>query len=214
MTTTAQKTTDPTAANDVSIDKQRLGSIYAKAILGASEARSNSDAMVEELDALVDQVLKPFPDFEAALASPRISFAEKSGLLDRVFAGRISDQLLTFLKVVGQHGRLDCIRDIRRAAHDELNRLRQRISVRVTTAEPLSNPLQERIRQQLQAKLGREIELHCTVDSDLIGGLMVRVGDTVYDGSVANQLARLKQDAINKTILQFREATDRFTVSS
>ena len=198
---------------EVNIDQQRLGAIYARALLGTTEPQQQSEAVVEELEALVDEVLQPHPELEATLASPRISPAEKATLLDRILGGRVSDQLLTFLKVVGQHGRLDCIRQIRRAAHDELNRLRDRVPVQVTTAEPLNQELRQRIVDQLQHKLGRQVDLQCHVDAEILGGLVVRVGDTVFDASVANRLARLKEETINKTSLTFRESIDRFAVS-
>jgi F-type H+-transporting ATPase subunit delta len=199
---------------DVSIDKQRLGKVYARALLGATERRQTSEGVLEELDALVEEVLGRHPQLELALASPRFSPTDKAGLLDRVFAGRVSDDLLTFLKVVGQHGRLDCIRQIQRAAREELNRLRHRVAVHVTTAEPLNDELSQRILDQLQHKLGCQVDLRCQVNSALLGGLVVRVGDTVFDASVANRLARLKEDIIHKTSLAFRESADRFAVSS
>jgi F-type H+-transporting ATPase subunit delta len=201
------------SAQEVNIDKQRLGAVYAKALLGATEPQQQSEMVVEELNSLVDQVLRIAPDLEATLASPRVPAEEKSALLERIFAGRLSEQTLTFLKVVARHGRLDCIRQIRRAAQAELNQLRNRVPVIVTTAETIAEDLQQRIAAQLQARLGRAVDLQCHVDPAIIGGLVVRVGDTVYDGSVANQLIRIKQDTINKTNSQLRESIDRFAIT-
>jgi F-type H+-transporting ATPase subunit delta len=197
----------------VHIDKQRLGAVYARALLGSSEAQNRSESVMEELDALLDEVLQRHPSLEATLASPRVSPGEKAALLDRIFSGRVSEQLLTFLKVVARHGRLDCIRQIRRAAREEINRLRSRVGVQVMTAEPLNNELRTRIEVQLRSQLGQEIDLRCLVDPHLLGGLVVRVGDTVFDGSVANRLARLKVEIINNTSQALRQAIDRFAVS-
>lgn len=201
------------AALDVNIDKQRLGAIYAKALLGATDARQASESVLNELDSLVDDVLHRFPDFEMALASPRVLAEEKAQLLDRVLGGRASDGLLDFLKVVARHGRLDCLRHIRSAARAEYNRLRRRLSVQVTTAEPLSNPLRDQIMSQLQSRFGCEIDLVCRVDAAILGGLVVRIGDTIYDASIANELARLKQETLDKTFTQIREATERFALT-
>ncbi|MCA9169550.1 MAG: ATP synthase F1 subunit delta [Planctomycetales bacterium] len=202
------------SAQEVNIDKQRLGAIYAKALLGAMEPQGRSEEVVGELDALIDEALQIAPQLELTLASPRVAVNEKSNLLDRVFGGRLSDSILTFLKVLARHGRLDCLRQIRRAAHDELNRLRNRLSVAVTTAEPIQDEMRERIRGQLQTKLGRDVVLECRVDPEIVGGMIVRIGDTVYDSSIANKLAKIKEETLNKTALQLREATDRFAVSS
>lgn len=211
MTSDAQE--QAAAGDKFDIDRQRLGSIYARALLGTTEPRQQSDAVVDELASLVENALNPHPELEATLASPRISPSEKAALLDRVFGGRVSDELLTFLKVVGQHGRLDCIREIQLAARHELNQLRQRVAVQVITAEPLNNQLKQRIVEQLQTKLGHEVDLECTVDTKLLGGLVIRIGDTVFDASVANQLAQVRAEAINKTSLTLRESVDRFAVS-
>jgi F-type H+-transporting ATPase subunit delta len=200
-------------APEVNIDKQRLGAIYARALLGATEPRQQSEAVTAELESLVDDVLRLHPRLEATLASPRIAPPEKAALLDRILGGRASPTLLTFLKVVCRHGRLDCLRQIRRAAREELNRLRNRVTVQIITATPLATPLRQRIIDRLQAKLGREVELQCEVDAETLGGLVVRVGDTVFDASVANRLARLKEETINKTSLALRESIDRFAVS-
>lgn len=195
------------------IDKQRLGGIYAIALLGAASEERSADDIVDELGSLVDDVLTPFPDLEMTLASPRISPAEKEGLLDRIFAGRASESLLTFLKVVASNGRLDCLREIRNAAREELNRMHGRVAVTVTTAEPLDESVRGEIVNQLQVATGAPVDLRCHVNPAIIGGMVVRVGDTVYDSSVVNQLARLKRDALGKTFHQLRETVDRFAVS-
>lgn len=202
------------SSQELNIDKQRLGAVYAHALLGAAEKQQvEADSLVDELDSLVNDVLNRFPDFEAALASPRIAPAEKEQILDRVFGGRASDALLTFLKVVGQHGRLDCLRQIRTAARDELNRIRGRIAVTVTTAEAIDEGLKGQIVGKLEQATGAPVDLTCKVDPSIIGGLIVRVGDTVYDSCVRNQLAQLKRETLNKTYEQLRDSTDRFAVS-
>ncbi len=198
---------------EINIDKQRLAAVYAQALLGATEKRNQSEAVVAELDSLIDDVLQRFPALELVLATPRIAPAEKAAMLDRIFGGRMSPDLLDFLKIVGRRGRLDCLRAIRRAARDELNRLRQRLAVQVTTATPLNEELRHRIAQRLQALFGRDVDLQCREDPAILGGLVVRVGDRVYDGSIANQLTRMKQDTITQTVHQLREALDRFAVS-
>jgi F-type H+-transporting ATPase subunit delta len=209
----ASLSAEPIVQSEVSIDKQRLGAVYARALLGATEPKQLSEIAVDELDALVDEVLRISPALEMTLASPRVAPVEKAKLLDRIFAGRISDQTLTFLKVVARHGRLDCIRQIRRAARDELNRLRNRVAVQVTTATELHDELRHRIVAQLQSMLGQDVYLECRVDDSILGGLVVRVGDTVYDSSVARQLQHLKEQTIHKTRLQLRESIDRFAIT-
>jgi F-type H+-transporting ATPase subunit delta len=200
--------------SETDIDRQKLGAIYARALLGACEKAGISDRIVAELNSLVDDVFGRVAGIESLLATPRISVEEKYGMLDRVFGPRMSSELLTFLKVVCQHGRLDCLRQIRQAARLELNRMRGRVEVQVTTAEPIDDNLAERIVAVLQGKLGVTVDLVRRVDPSLLGGLVVRVGDTLYDGSIRNRLVRLRSETIERTFQQLRESADRFVMPS
>jgi F-type H+-transporting ATPase subunit delta len=206
-------TTDGSQIFEMDIDRQKLGAIYARALLGAGEKAGVSERMVDELGSLVDEVFARTPGLESMLSSPRISVEEKLGILDRVFGSRMSLELLTFLKVVCQHGRLDCLRQIRQAARMELNSLRGRVEVRVTTAEEIDEGLAARIIEVLHASLKVEVDLVREVDPSILGGLIVRVGDTLYDGSVRNRLVRLRGETIERTVRQLREAADRLVVT-
>lgn len=192
------------------IGQHQIAAVYAKGLLGATEKTGATDSVLEEFESLVDDVFEQLPQLEDTLSSQRLSVEEKLGLLDRAFGGRMSDNLLTFLKVVGQHGRLDCLRQIRHAARSQLNELRNRVEVHVTTAQPVPDDLQSRIGDALRSYLGREIDLIADVNPELIGGMVVRVGDTVYDSSVVNKLSQMRAQAIERTVREMQEQTDRF----
>ena len=206
-------TSDQASGQEVNIDKQRLGEVYASSLIAAAEQQQLSDTVVDELDAIVDQVFEDSPELETTLSSPRVSIDEKETMLDRVFGSRTSELLLTFLKVVGRHGRLDCLRHIRRAARQKFNEMRNRVAVHVTTAAPLSDEQRHSIQDQLQRKMSCDVDLDCAVDESILGGIVIRIGDTVFDSSVSNRLARIKEQTLPKTYAQLREAIDRFAVS-
>lgn len=201
--------TDSQQNQDMDIDRQRLGATYAKALLGATGS-GNAEQVVVELESLVTDVLEKVGGIDDLLASPRLDVTEKSQVIDRVFGGHASDELLKFLKVLNRHGRLDCIRQVARAARDGVNQAIGRIAVDVTSAEALDSGVTDRIADSLRNSLKSEIDLKCHVNSKLIGGLVVKVGDKVFDGSVANKLARLRTEAIGKTVQQLRSSTARF----
>jgi F-type H+-transporting ATPase subunit delta len=194
--------------------RQHLGTVYAKALLGAAEKTGEADLVVEELEALVSDVLDKLPRLDEALKTPRLTHEERLPILEKAFGGKMSATTLTFLKVVSRHGRLDCLRAIARAARKQLNTARSRVEVIVETAYPLSNPIRERIIGRLTQLLGREVILTTEVNEDLLGGLMVRVGDTVYDASLAARLARLQQVTLDQTKQAIRESVDRFAVTT
>jgi F-type H+-transporting ATPase subunit delta len=195
---------------DADVGVEHVGTVYAEALLGAAEKAGRTEALLEEFDSLLADVLDPFPNLETVLASALISHEEKSGILDRTLGTQASAMLLNFLKVVSRHGRLDCLRAIHRQAHELYDQMRGRVRVRVSTATPLATELARRVGDQLRQLLRVEPILEHFVDPDLIGGIVVRVGDTVYDGSIANQLKNLRQQMMDRTAHEIQTRRDRF----
>jgi F-type H+-transporting ATPase subunit delta len=195
---------------EADVGVEHIADVYAKALLAAAENAGLTQTVLDELHAVVTEVLDRFPKFGAILASGLISEEEKVGMVDRLFRGRVSDTLANFLKVVAHHGRLDCLRVILQQLKLLYDELRGRVQVQVATAAPLSGELAQRIADVLRTKLGAEPVVHQAVDASLIGGLVVRVGDTVYDGSVANQLKVLRQQMIDRSVHEIQSRRDRF----
>jgi F-type H+-transporting ATPase subunit delta len=171
-------------------DEQQVGALYAKALLGA--VGPNVDAIVSELETVVNDCLNENPRLEQALASPRISQEQKEGMLDRIFSGRIDKNLLNFLKVLCRRGRIGSLRAIQVTAsvlrQEQLGRMR----VIVTTAHPLTNDQKTQIANQLSKTYGKEAVLVERVDEALLGGIVIRIGDRVLDGSVLGKMASLR----------------------
>lgn len=191
--------------------RERLGEVYAQALLGVTEKAGNSDAVIAEFESLLVDVLDKLPQLRATLYSLRVSDEDKIKLLDKAFAGKMSVTLLNFLKVLARHQRLDSLRVIFRAVQKRYNTMRGRVEVFVTSAAPISNPLMEQIRSKLTGMLGRDVILKVSVDPQLLGGITVRVGDTVYDSSLRTQLRRMKEEALARTEEQIRQSSSRFT---
>src|SRR5690606_36915928 len=114
---------------------------------------------------------------------------------------------------VSRRDRQDCLFEIEAAAISLRNEQLGLTTVIAKSAEPLSADLVARITQQLEEKLDRKIVLRTKVDPSLVGGLLLQIGDTVIDGSVANRLRRLKREALDAASRQAREAMSRFTSS-
>jgi F-type H+-transporting ATPase subunit delta len=189
---------------------EQVAAVYAEALIGAAENAGRTEAVLDELDWLVRDVLDVHPGFEGVLASALVSYEEKLGVLDRVFTARVSTLLLNFLKVLSRHGRLGCLRAVHLAAHRRYDELRGRVRVRITTATPLEDTLAAGIQNRLRVMLGAEPIVHRHVDPSLIGGLVVQVGDTVFDGSVANQLERMRQKMIDRSAHEIQSRRNRF----
>lgn len=178
--------------------RERVGAVYAQALIAAAQAQRITPHLLEELDAVVDDLLDRLPQFGRFLTSPRIRLGEKHRLLDRVFAAQMNPLLLNFLKVLARHGRLDALRQIRVAAHQAHDALSGRVEVFVQSATPLGGAERAQIEQRLTAALGRPVRAHYRVTPPLLGGLLVRVGDTVFDGSLDNRLERMRLGSVRR----------------
>lgn len=203
------------AQTEASFDagRQYLGTVYAKALLGAAEKAGQVDRVLEELESLQNDVFKKLPTLRLTLSSPRVSQEEKVALLEKAFAGKMSGLLLNFLKVATHHDRLNALPEVLQSYRKLYNESQGRLEVTVKAAYPLSNPLRERIATKLGEVLKKKVSLNVEVDPELLGGLVVRIGDTLYDGSLAAQLQRMKTVALEQTSQAIRDSLHRFTAT-
>lgn len=204
----------PARHSGLDTDQQHIAGVYAKSLIAATEKTGNTEEILEQLDSFVVDVLESIPQLDAALQSPRIAPQEKHRLIDEALSGRGDSTLIRFLKVLANHQRLDCLRAINRQARVQFNQLRGRVEAAVTVADDLTPELEAAIQDKLKAMLGKEVILTVSRDPRIIGGMIVKVGDTVYDSSVANQLAQVRQAALSQTVQQVRDSLDSFVVDN
>jgi F-type H+-transporting ATPase subunit delta len=186
--------------------QQAIAAAYAKALLATTEKSGGTAVVLADFEALVRDVLAKQARFADALTSPRIAVEDKVRMIDNVFSGRVPKELLNFLKVVAKHERLDALKEISREYRDLYNEKYNRVRVVVTTAEPLTGELHTRVAEAMKAKLGRDIDLAAEVDPNVLGGMVVRVGDTVYDSSLRNRLDRQRQVTIKNSIARLQQS--------
>ncbi len=210
MIDSAQKKAKSTAINFAA---QQVATVYAKALLGAAEKLGQADAAVEELKAAAE-VLGEFPKLDDVLGSALIDHEEKCQVLDRVFGSKLSPLVLDFLKVLSRHGRLDILRPVARQTSLLYDELRGRVRVELQTAAPLADGQSQNLAGALRHLLGGEPLVDATIDPALIGGVVLRVGDTVYDGSLSRQLRQVREQMITRSIHEIQSGRDRFRHSS
>lgn len=190
-------------------DRQYLGNVYAKALMGMAGKSGDADQILGELHSFVD-VLDRLPKLRNALESPRIGFEDKEKIVEKAFKGKASKTFLNFAKVVCRKGRADCfsaIADSAQAIQDELS---GSVQATMVTAVAVDKAVEDKVAARLATVLGKKVTLTASVDPNIIGGLVVRVGDTVYDGSLTNQLNQVRSSAIGRANQQIRQALDRF----
>lgn len=165
---------------------------YAKALLDVAIAESDPNRAEQELAAIVGLV-REHPDLERTLANPVVSAADKRAivqqLLDRLKPSSPAGKLVLLL---ASRGRLALLPDLLDVYRERLMEHRNVLNAEVTTAVTLSPERAAQLEQRLAAATGRVVTMTTKVDPSIIGGVVTRIGSTVYDGSVATQLAKVK----------------------
>lgn len=126
------------------------------------------------------------------LESPKISEAQKSAVLSEALADRVPRHFLRFLLALIRKRRQMLIPEIATEFHNLVDQSEGRIHANVTVARETSDAVRNEIAEQLSRVLGKQAMLHVNVNPAILGGLIVKVGDTVMDGSVRKRLATLK----------------------
>jgi len=168
-----------------------LAGRYASALFGLARDERQIDAVSRSLDSL-RQALSESPDFRLLAASP---------LIDRNDAGKalaaIADQLkldpitANFLGVLAQNGRKNELLAVIRAFNRLAASHRGETTAEVTSARPLSDDQVAALRQQLKARVGRDVAIDAAVDPSILGGLVVKLGSQMIDASIRTKLNRL-----------------------
>ena len=133
------------------------------------------------------------PKVREFFATPRISAAGKKSVLERAVGSSVPLMLLRFLKVVIDRRRQRLIPDIARQYRSLLERHLGRRHMEVTVARTLDATEEEDLATQLSSATGANVIPHVRVRPDIIGGIVIREGDTVYDGSLKRQLDALRR---------------------
>jgi F-type H+-transporting ATPase subunit delta len=189
---------------------RHVARIYAEAFLNAAEKRGQATEMLEELETLVTEVLARDPAFELFLDSPAVSRERREVILRNVFADRADELFVNFLLVLNTHDRLGLLRAIAFAYRTLHDQRAGRVPVEVESAVSLTDEQQEQLRQQLRHSLQKEPVLHLRINPDLLGGLVVRVGDRVYDASVRARLDTIYHQLIKRSSYEIQSRRDHF----
>ena len=183
--------TTATTTGHVDIAADGVAKIYAQAIVDASEAAGCRREVLGELAALARDVLPQVPEAAAVFSAPKIALEDKQRIIDRLTAGRMQATTANALHVLARHGRLGLLGAIVDAAERLADEREGRVQATFTTAVPLDAAEQSRVVGEAQKALALAIVPTFVVDPTIIGGLVVRVGDTIYDQSVATGLTRI-----------------------
>lgn len=169
---------------------------YGEALFELAVEEGKEDEFLAEVIAL-KEILDENPDFNKLMNHPKILKDEKLAVLNEVFKGRISEELKGFLHLVVSKDRYSEIDAILTYFVDEVKRLKGIGVAYVSTAITLNEAKKEEIKQRLLATTTyKEMEMHFSVDEDLIGGMIIRIGDRIVDSSIRSSLFEMRKQLL------------------
>lgn len=172
-----------------------VGKRYATALFQAVQESETTDAasVLQELKGIQQSMLE-VPAFHQFFDSPVIGDGEKKQFLTDAFKGKISAEVYHFLLILVDKGREHYFNDIVHTFQQLTQALHNQVKAVAVTAVPMSDDAQQKLAASLSAMTGKEVTVENQVDQSLVGGVVVRMGDRVIDGSVRNRLSLLKED--------------------
>lgn len=165
---------------------------YARALLDVAIAEADPVAIGDELRSF-SALVREHAVLGDTLGNPAVPAAAKCRILDDLSARlSLSPPLARLLQMLGTRDRLGLVADLNEVYQERLREHQRVLQAEVTTAAPLDEGHVDALRARLQAVTGQQIILTTRVDPTLIGGLVARIGSTVYDGSVSSRLSRMR----------------------
>ncbi|MDQ0257196.1 F-type H+-transporting ATPase subunit delta [Evansella vedderi] len=170
-----------------------VGYRYASALFEYAQENNVLDQLSQELE-VVSQVLQDTNLLDEVFIHPKITSDEKKRIVTNSFKGKVSEAVLNLLYILIDKKREEVLPSIVRDFKNLSNEAKGIAEATVYSAKKLSDDEKQAIAQVFAAKAGKQqLLIENVVDKDIIGGLKVRIGDRVYDGSVAQKLERLQQ---------------------
>ena len=171
---------------------ESMGEIYAQALINEAQKQNALEEVAEDIRG-IGQLLKENESFVAFTQALTIGEDEQLAALDKVFSGRIHTLTLNAMRSMMRRHRFMFLRGLVEAFDAIQKKMRGHVDVEVSSAQALRPELLERLTQALSQSEAKIADIQLTVDPDLIGGITVRIGDTLIDGSVATQLERIEE---------------------
>lgn len=169
---------------------------YAEALFALGEKSGQAQRYADLIDALAAAV-QTTPQVQSVLMSPRVPKAEKS----RILAGALRDaprDFVLFLQALVKRGRQHLLREISTEYLGLLDIKLNRLRAGVTLTRPADEGLRRSIQEQLSRQLGKEVIPSFTVDPAILGGVVVRVGERIHDGSVRRRMTKLRRQLLSR----------------
>ncbi len=172
---------------------------YAKALFQAAVRAGAADAVFGDVESLI-AAKKADPRLRNFLSSPQVPTEDKHALVDKAFGGRAHKLFVDLLHLLIDKKRIMFIQEVAEGYRQLYEKYKGIVEVRAITAIPLEEPLKEKLLLTLKRQTKKSIRLLQIVDPGIIGGMILKIEDTVIDGSVRFQLEALKHRLVETKV--------------
>jgi F-type H+-transporting ATPase subunit delta len=178
------------------VTNETIARNYASALFDLAQKHEGLEVFAEGVDIVVGLVDKN-PSFRTFLETPRIADQDKKDLLKKVFSEALPKSLLNFLQVMVDKRRQRLLGLVGEEFHALLDEHMGRTHVTVTVARALDAGAMDELSKKLSALLGKEAIPHVRVKPEILGGVHLKTGDTVYDGTLRRRIKQLRRQLVN-----------------
>ncbi|HEU5062601.1 MAG TPA: ATP synthase F1 subunit delta [Solirubrobacterales bacterium] len=165
--------------------------VYAEALFEVGRDKGKLDSLQQQLGQFADAVDRN-RDLQVFLFSPYLSSTEKKEGIERAISGA-EPELINFLELLVDKHRMTEVFRIRRELDELWKHENRRIDVTVTSAVELDSAVVEKIGQEVERQTGEKVDLSSRVDGDILGGIVLQVGNMVLDASIRSRLEKLRK---------------------
>jgi F-type H+-transporting ATPase subunit delta len=168
---------------------------YAKALFDVALQEKTDLAQVDRDLAAVVEMMTASPDLALAAGRGPVTDAQRKSMMEAVAkAMSLTTPVTKMMVLLANSGKLNLVPDLADSFRERLLSHQNIVRADVTSATPLSPEKTKALEESLSAATGKKVELSVSVDPGLLGGVVARIGSTVYDGSVKTQLQRMRQE--------------------
>ena len=176
---------------------EEIARVYAEALFEVAREKGKLEEIRDQLAQFAD-VLGDDRDLQVFFFSPYFSSAEKREGIAKAVSGA-DPELVNFLELLAEKHRMSAIFRIRRRFEELVSEELKQLEVNVTSAVELDDRVVKQVGEEIEKQTGRDDELSSTVDPDILGGLVLRVGNMVLDASLRNRLERMRREIARAT---------------
>lgn len=176
-----------------------IASHYSKALFKLAK----SDGQLENTAAALKEIARLFkevPEFRSFLVEPFVKTEAKKELLKKLFQQNSDPELLEFLYFLLERKRVDLLPDIASSYAKLVNAKLGALEIGITTTVAIDKEMKEKIKQALENRFKKKVLIKDSVDPQILGGMVLKIGNQVMDGSIKAELSKLKDHLLATTV--------------